>query len=375
MLETNKPIRILQVVAKMDLAGTETLLMSYYKRIDRNEVQFDFAVSSTTECAYDREIEQMGGRLFHYPAYKGYNHFSYMRWWNMFLSDHPEIKIIHGHIGSTAAIYLDLAKRHGRYTIAHSHSTWGENGAHAFLYKLFSYPTRYIADHFFGCSKQALIDRYGKKIANNTKLAEVMANAIDAKRFIFNEDARLSLRKNLGIDVDAFVIGTVGRFSPQKNPFMTLRVCEGLKRRNIGFKFLWFGQGELEDEIRREIDRLNLRDNVILAGVRKDIFNVLQAMDVFIFPSLWEGLGISCIEAQAAGLPTLCSETVPLDAKITDLFHYLPLDNVEAWVDEILRNKSIIRSNRFSEIEKSGYDIGSAAKRMQDFYINVYLNC
>ena len=355
----------------MDLAGTETLLMSYYKQIDRNQVQFDFAVSATNECAYDKEIVQMGGRIFRYPKYTITNHFTYTLWWRNFLIEHPEIRIIHGHIGSTAAIYLRIAKQQGRIAIAHSHSTWGDSGPHAWAYRIFSFPTRYIADYYFGCSRQALIDRYGKKVANNKEIASVMPNAIDARKFVYNEAVRNEVRAQYNIPANMLVIGTVGRFSPQKNPLFTVSLSAELKRRGLDFRFLWFGQGEMESAIREEMSKQNVEDKIILAGVRKDIYRVLQAMDVFVFPSVWEGLGISCIEAQAAGLPALCSESVPDDAKVTDLFHYLPLNDVKTWADEVLEQKGVKRTDRFDEIDKAGYDIVSAAKRMQDFYLGI----
>ena len=134
-----EPLRILHVLTAMDLAGTETLLMNFYRNIDRSKVQFDFAVSATKECAYDQEIISMGGLIFHYPRYRGTNHFAYKKWWKIFLETHPEYKIIHGHIGSTAAIYLSIAKSMGRYTIAHSHSTDSTLTLHSILFATCAY--------------------------------------------------------------------------------------------------------------------------------------------------------------------------------------------------------------------------------------------
>lgn len=373
MNSTIYPIRILHVLTAMNMAGTETLLMSYYKNIDRHKVQFDFAVSAAYECAYDNEIIKMGGLIHHYPRYKGYNHYTYVKWWKKFFENHPEYLIVHGHIGSTAAIYLKIAKQYGRYAIAHSHGTWGEKNLHAILYRFFSYPTRYIADYFFACSKQALIDRYGVKVSSNSEISSVMTNAIDAQKFVYNEQYRNEIRKEYGIADDEFVIGTVGRLTPQKNPFFTVCICEELARRGVKFKFLWFGQGELEADIQKEIAKLNLDDYIIMAGVRKDIFKVMQAMDVFVFPSVWEGLGISCIEAQAAGLPTICSNKVPEDANITEKFLYLPLGNASLWASKIVEQKTNNRENMFDIIEESGYNIPSAAFRLQNYYIDVYL--
>ena len=366
-----KMTRILHVVTKMDMAGTETLLMNYYKKIDRHKVQFDFAVSTEEECSYDSEIIQMGGKIFHYPLYKGINHFTYVKWWKEFFAAHPEYKIVHGHIGSTAAIYLNIAKKYGCFTIAHSHATWGERNLHAVIYRLYSYPTRYVADYFFGCSKLALIDRYGNGVASNPKIASVMPNAIDANKFVYNEQYRNEVRQEYNIKKDEYVIGTVGRFSPPKNPLFIVEIVSILARKGEIFKFLWLGQGEMEAEIKQKIEVLNLQNYFILAGVRKDIFRVLQAMDVFVFPSIWEGLGISCIEAQAAGLPTLCSDKIPEDANITNLFVSLPIDNAEKWADEILTHKITKRMNCFESIKNAGYDIIESAKKIENFYLRL----
>lgn len=376
-----KTIRILHVVAKMQLGGTETLLMTFYRQINRELVQFDFAVTAKEEAAYDKEILELGGRIYRYPRYYGWNHRAYVRWWHRFFEEHPEYHIIHGHIGYTAATYLHIAKRYGCYAIAHSHSTnevktlrnlWKKRTLSDIAHRVCYFPSRYVADYFFGCSRQALIDRYGKKVARNSAIASVLNNAIDAQRFIYNEADRATVRWEYSLAEDDFVIGTVGRLTTHRNPAMVIDIVSQLVKRGIKFKFLWIGQGQLEQEIKAEIKRHELEDYILLPGARKDIHRVLSAMDVFILPSLWEGLGIACIEAQAAGLPTLCSESVPVDAKITDLFHYLPLDNASKWADEIVRQKGVRRSNRYMEVVHAGYDVKTVAKWLQEFYIQKY---
>lgn len=367
----NHPIRILHVLSAMDMAGTETLIMSFYRQVNRQEIQFDFAVSATKECAYDKEILSMGGRIFHYPRYKVSNHIAYKQWWEKFMSEHPEYKIIHGHIGSTAAIYLSIAKKHNRIAIAHSHSTNGENNLHGLLYRIWSYPTRYIADYFFGCSKQALTDRYGKKVSDNNKIASVLNNAIDAASFIFDTDVRMKIRSEYNIENEDFVLGTVGRLAPQKNPFFTIEILKELKKRGIKFKMLWFGKGPLEEDIKNKLKEYDLTNRVILAGNRSDVNRVLQAMDIFLFPSVWEGLGIACVEAQAAGLVTLCSNTIPNEAKITKACYYLPIDDVKCWADYCVDNINYERENCYEAIKKAGFDIVNLASNLSQFYLNV----
>ena len=370
---TDDPIRVLHVLTAMNMGGTETLLMNIYRNIDRTKIQFDFAVTTKKEGDYDNEILSLGGRVIHYPQYRVTNHASFVRWWKDFFSIHPEYRIIHGHIGSTAAIYLSIAKKYGRFTIAHSHSTTPQLSLHSVVYMLYSFPTRFIADYFFGCSKQAIIDRYGIRIANDLKKSEVLNNGIDSKQFAFSVETRERIRREFNIEKGTIVIGTVGRLTHPKNPYEIIRICKELKERGVEFSFWWFGKGELEDEIRKMIE-INSLDNVHLMGTRRDINNVLQGMDIFIFPSIWEGLGIACVESQAAGLPTLCSDSIPVEACVSNLFEYLPRNQTRIWCDKIEKVIKKISENDYNrpdmrrEIINNGYDIFNTAQKLELFY-------
>ena len=371
----SEPIRILHVLSAMDMAGVETLLMSLYRKIDRSKVQFDFAVSAIDECAFDAEIVSLGGKIYHYPKYTVTNHFQYKKWWKAFFKEHDEHRIVHGHIGSTASIYLKIAKKYGRYAIAHSHSTNANISIKECAYRLYAFPTRYIADWFFGCSQQALVDRYGAKVAFDNNKSRVLNNAIDAKTFEFNIEARNIVRKEYGANENDLIIGTVGRLTQQKNPFGILRICRELKKRGLEFQFWWFGAGELENEILKAIDEYMLNDTIHLLGTRGDVYNILQGLDLFLFPSLWEGLGIACVEAQAAGLPTFCSNTIPSEAKVCDNCFFLPLNNTGLWCDRIeqsikeMSSAEYKRKGTFREIVNAGYDITNVAKELEVFYL------
>lgn len=369
------PIRVLHVLTAMDMAGTETLLMNLYRNIDRDVIQFDFAVSATKECAYDSEIISFGGRIFHYPRYKGTNHVIYVKWWKEFLSEHEEYRIIHGHIGSTASIYLRIAKKLNRFAIAHSHSTDSGKSFHQLIYKMYSYPTRNIADYFFGCSKQALINRYGKKVAENIKISSVLNNAIDAKKFSFSADIRDRIRQEYSVTDNTLVLGTVGRLTTPKNPLEIVRICSELNKRGNQFEFWWLGEGDMKDEIEVAIREEGLQECIRFFGARSDVYAFLQGMDIFIFPSIWEGLGISCIEAQAAGLPTLCSETIPIEAKVTAEFKHLKLNDTTLWCDTIedtiekIKDENYVRPHNYEAVKNAGYDICETASELSKMYL------
>lgn len=374
----SEPIRILQVLTAMNFAGAETLLMNLYRNIDRSKVQFDFAVTVDHECAYDAEIRRLGGKIIHYPLYRGVNHFAYISWWTHFFKKHPEYPIVHGHIGSTAAIYLHIANQFGRFTIAHSHSTSSHRlNLHDFLYSIFSFPTRYIADFFMGCSRDALVDRYGQSVLRHSNHF-ILNNGIDAKKYVYSQKTREDIRAELHIAKDEIVIGTVGRLTTPKNPPFIIRIIKELENQNIKFRFIWVGVGEKEAEIKKAISYELEKETVIMTGARADVNRVLQAMDIFILPSLWEGLPVAGIEAQAADLPSLFTQGLTSELSITDRCCFLPMNDLDSWVQKI---KSIInsgefrtRKSRYDEIKANKFDILDTAKWLQDFYLSQVRN-
>ena len=363
-MSDHKPMRILHVLTAMNRGGAETMLMNLYRKMDREKIQFDFAVTTSQHCDYDDEIDSLGGRIIRYSRYKGANHFSYVKWWKDFFPRHPEYRIIHGHIGSTAAIYLAIAKKNGRFAIAHSHNT-----SMSALYRIYSYPTRYVADYFMACSKGAMVSRYGKKVAGNPLIGSILHNGIDVSQYEYNEAARRSVRTELGLRQDAFVIGTVGRFAEQKNPFFIVDILCALRQKVPDFRFLWAGRGKLQEDVEQYIARKGLQQNVLLLGVRDDIPRVLQAMDAFILPSKYEGLSVASVEAQAAGLPVWLSDKIPEETKITSGCQFLPIVSPELWAENLLKEKSFRRiETATDDVIKAGYDVHNTALWLADFY-------
>ena len=367
--KTRKPIRILHVLTAMNRAGAETMLMNLYRAIDREKVQFDFAVTIKDHGDYDDEIVSLGGRVIRYPKYTGKNHFTYKKWWYNFFEAHPEYRIIHGHIGSTASIYLGEAKKFGCFTIAHSHSTGGKTSFHDLVYKLYSYSTRYVADFFIGCSTEALISRYGKKVYADEKRSCVLKNGVDVYKYSYSPKAREEVGKEFGFNNDTFVIGTVGRFVEAKNTPFIVDILADLKKKVDDFYFIWAGDGELKEETERLVKQKNLANNVIFLGIRNDIPRILQMLNVFILPSKYEGLPVVGIEVQAAGVPMLCSEKVSSEVKVSDGVSFLPIDSTKPWVDGILNERVFRRiSDSTERVIEAGYDIRNTSRWLMDFY-------
>jgi glycosyltransferase involved in cell wall biosynthesis len=368
----SQPIRILQVFAQMNRGGAETMIMNLYRNIDRSKIQFDFIVHTDEKCAYDDEILKLGGRVFRVPVYCGKNHFSYIKVWKKIFEEHNEYKIIHGHVRSTASIYLKIAKKKGLTTIAHSHSTSSGNGFKAMYKDFLQYRIRFIADYFFACSRLAGQWLFGKESPEKENFF-ILNNSIDIKKFIYNQEIRSSKRNEFNIE-DRFVIGHIGNFSFPKNHHFLIDIFKLIHKKNPRTVLMLVGDGSLRPLIEEKVHSLGLLNHVIFTGVRTDISELLQAMDIFVFPSIYEGLGIAVIEAQASGLPCIISDRLPDEAVITNLVKKLSIsESVDRWSEEILKvAEGYVREDKFNDIFNAKYDANDNARWLEGFYISKY---
>ena len=321
----SSPIRILQVLAGMNRGGAETFIMNVYRKIDKTKVQFDFLLFREEECDFNEEILELGGKIYWIPRYSGKNHFKYIKAWKTFFKDHPEYKIIHGHVRSTASIYLKIANKNGLTTIAHSHSTSSRGSQlERLVKKSFQLPIRYIADHLFSCSDEAGEWLYGRKSMKKDKY-HLLKNAIDTKAFKYSRSIREEKRRELGIQNNK-VIGHVGSFTPPKNHTFIIDVFKEIYGKDNDAVLLLVGDGKLRSSIEKKIKNMNLTESVVMTGVRSDVPELLQAMDIMVFPSLFEGLPVTLIEAQASGLPCIVADTITPEVGISDSLKFLSLE-------------------------------------------------
>lgn len=367
----DKPIRVLHVIGIMNRGGAETMIMNLYRHIDRSKVQFDFVENSSEPAIFDEEIISLGGRIYRCPHYNGKNHFTYVKWWNEFFQAHSkEYPIVHGHLGSTAAIYLAIAKKYGVYTIAHSHSAGTDHSVKSYLYRIMSHNTRNVADYFFACSEAAGLDRFGRKVTSGTHYA-VLNNAIEVDKFSYDPDVRQSVRRELGYEPNQIVVGHIGRYTKEKNHAFVLEIFSELKKLNDDARLLMIGDGPLHTQITQASERMGVFPDTVFTGVRSDVDRLVQAMDIFVLPSLYEGLPVTMVEAQAAGLPCIISDKVPSECILTEgLVDVLPLSaGAEAWVDAILEKRNTPRTDHSAEIAAHGFDITTEAVKLQEFYL------
>lgn len=358
-------LRVLQVVTKMDRCGLETLLMNYYRNIDCSKVQFDFLTHREERGQYDDEIEQLGGNIYHVPhlnpLYPGY----YKALDNFFLT-HP-YKIVHSHLDCTSTFPLRAAKKANvPNRIAHIHNTSQDRDIKYPIKMISKKLMPYYATDFFACGKAA-----GEWAFAGRKFT-VMKNAIDTTCYAFHSDIRVKIRNEFGLE-DEFLVGHVGRFDPQKNHEFLLNVFAEMKKHEPNAKLMLVGGGELQKAVRAEVAQLGLSQDVIFTGVRTDVNELMQAMDVFVLPSLYEGFPVTTVEAQAAGLPCVISDKVPIECAIVDgLVKSVALsDDLSIWVDALQKAKNIERKDHTQEISEKGYDVKQAADWLKEYYINL----
>lgn len=362
-------VRILHTVGIMNRGGIENMIMQLYRNIDRSKIQFDFVVHNPQVADFDDEIRAMGGKIYYAPRYTVTNHIQYKKWWNDFFKFNKEYKIIHGHIYSVASIYLKIARKYGLVTISHSHSTSSGKGIKAMVQNLLQRNLRNIPDYLFSCSNASGEWLYGRDCEKRENYI-LLNNAIDTEKYSFNEQIREAVRLDFGL-TDKFVIGHIGRFVELKNHRYLLEIFKKLLKENENSMLLLVGDGVMRKEIEDKAEELGIRDKVIMTGVRTDVNELLQAMDCFVFPSVYEGLPVTVIEAQASGLPCFISDTITDEVRVTELVKMMSINqNPERWAKEILKSSvNFKRYNTKQQIADSGYDIYTTAKWLLDFYL------
>ena len=364
----NEPIRVAQIVGKWLGGGVEATIMNYYRHINRNEVQFDFICDSdSTDIPYE-EINRLGGKVILIPPYQKI--FKYQKELSKVLKE-GDYKIIHSHINTLSVFPLRVAKKVGvPVRIAHSHSTTNKKEWKKNLLKQVLKPfSKVYATHYVCCSELAGRWLFGDKTYDEGKVY-LLNNAIDLDKFTYNENIRKAKREELGLKDEQIVIGHIGRFVAQKNHTFLIDVFYELQKKQKDAVLVLVGDGIKREEILEKCRLLNISEKVIYLGVRSDINNIMNSFDCFVLPSIYEGLGIVLIEAQATGLPCVFTNTVPQEANIlTESNTILSLkDELQKWVDAIIKSKNIKIVSSKRKICNSGYDIKIEAKKLEKYY-------
>ncbi|WP_109437695.1 glycosyltransferase family 1 protein [Aquimarina sp. AU119] len=372
--------KVLQVFTIMNRGGAESMIMNYYRNIDRDKIQFDFLVHRKEKAAFDDEIESLGGKIYRMDPINPFFPGEYYNRLRTFFKEHTEYAIVHSHLNTFSSFPLKIAREFKiPCRIAHAHTAFENIKLRNFIpnkenltetvKKLIKFRLKkkvsIYATHRFSCG-----DKAGQWLFGENNDFYTMNNAIDTKKFIHNPETDKKYRKELNLE-DKVIIGHVGRLNNAKNHSYLLRIFANIIEERPDCVLVLVGNGELQQAIEQEIDDLGIQDRVKMLGVRSDIPELLQMMDVFVFPSFYEGLPVTLIEAQAAGLKILASDTITQEVKLTDDIEFVSIQKPTSfWVNKIFNALSYEKQDNSDKISEAGYDIVSNTEKIQSFYLN-----
>lgn len=363
-----KPIRILHVVTSMNAGGIESMLMNLYRVIDREKVQFDFLVHTEKESFFEQEIILLGGKIHRIPPLKLTNLNKYINKLDEFFKK-EQYECVHSHYTFISYFILKAAKKNNvKIRIAHSHEALESIWDRHILKVPFIFVLKQLINnpvtHRFACGQAAGEWMFGEAPFT------VLHNAIDAKRFTYDKTIALAEKKKLGLE-NKILFGNVGRFSRQKNHGFLIEIFEGIQKKIQNAHLLLVGDGELRSEIEKKVKERNLEQSVSFLGVRKDIVQLLHAMDYILMPSLYEGLSVTMVEAQANGLKIFASDKISTETNFTNLIEFISIKDKELWVDHVVNNLPYERKNTYDKLVKANYDIVANAEFVENLYLDL----
>lgn len=365
-------IRILHVLGNVQLGGAESRIMDLYRHLDRKRVQFDFLVHTKQAGHFDKEIKKLGGRIYRVPRFQIYNYFSYRKAVKKFFHEHHDFRAVQGHMTSTASIYLPIAKKAGiPVTIAHARSAGVDQGIKGRLTRWMRRNLAEKTDFMFTCSKLSGISVFGEKAVQAGKTI-LIPNAIDCPAFACDAVKRNKMRKELGLE-SQYVIGHVGRFHYAKNHEYLLKIfaelCNKEAEGERKYALLLLGEGAGMEAARRLAKELGIEENVHFLGNHSNIADSYQAMDYFIYPSRFEGMPGTIVEAQANGLRCLMSDTICEEVIATELVKTMSIEEEpEKWAEYVIETADYDRRSYVKEMQQAGFDVSAQAEKMMDFY-------
>jgi glycosyltransferase involved in cell wall biosynthesis len=366
-MEEKKVIKVLHSVCGLKSGGVEQMILNYYKNMDRSRFQFDIVYQHEPVDTCLRQFAGLGCSTFRVPSKSRHPIGNFIQTLKIMKMNNYDI--VHAHMTYMNFITLFCAALSGiKIRISHSH-TCEKPILPKVLCLVCKYLTKLTATDFLACGHYAAAALYGDKIAVSRRVS-ILHNAIDYKKFCFNEGVRENERNLLGVE-GKFVIGHIGRFVKIKNQEFLIDVFSQVYKNDKNTVLILVGAGEMEDQIRDKVSRLGLMNAVIILNVREDISSLYQAFDLFVLPSYSEGLGIVLIEAQATGLQCIASDTVSPETNISDVIHYLPLEAGPAyWAKKIIETRGNSSRKTFNmNSESINYDIDKSVEKLESYYV------
>jgi glycosyltransferase involved in cell wall biosynthesis len=377
MIENQKPIRVLLLFTIMNRGGAETMVMNYYRHIDRSKIQFDFMVHREQRGVFEDEIESLGGKIYRMPPIYPQNFIRYQRMLKEFFDDHHEYKIIHSHMSELGYFAFKEAKKHNvPVRICHSHNA--PDFRHETFIQYLKFLPRYyfirqmrhLTTDFFVCSHIAGMWHFGEKRQNDFVF---MRNAVDLDSLCYKPEEASRMRKELGLSQGQHIICHVGRFNRQKNHDFLIDIFSEIHKKDQSAVLLLAGDGELRAQIEDKVNRLHLQKNIFFLGIRDNINFLLMASDTLLFPSLYEGLSVVLVEAQASGIRCVMTNTLAKETIINkNRVELLSLNqSAEEWANAVLnRQSNYDRSSAVYVLREAGWDVRDNANWLQKYYLD-----
>lgn len=361
-----EPIRVLQILGIVANGGVEAVIMNYYRHIDKTKIQFDFVVHNDADENYIREAEKLGAQIYKVTPYNR-NIFKFIFDIYKIIKVH-HYQIVHCNMNALSGFALFAAYlANAKIRILHNHTTDSkEEKLRSFIKRMLRPFAKIFANQYWACSNLAAEWMYGKKVVEDKKIT-IINNAIDLGRFKFDEENREKIRKELGLE-NSFVVGHVGRFMKQKNHEFLIDIFNEVIKRKENARLLLIGDGKLRPQIELKVKELGISNKVIFLGNRNDVADLYNSMDVFVLPSLYEGLGMVAIEAQVNSLHTIVSTEIPIEAKISEYIKFISLHQpLKDWLNEI-ENAKRKDLNINDELLKK-FDIKQESRKLENLYL------
>lgn len=367
-------VKVLHIIGRRPRGGIGTFLKNTHCHIDRSKIQFDYLINeSRPHSDFEEVVKSYGGNVYILPELTYKNTFKYFAALFRFYRQHHDYDVMHVHSANIAIFNFLFAIIYGiRHRVIHSHNTRFSDkrirGIRNFVLQL---PNKLFANIFVACGAKAALFMYGKRYVRSRKV-HILKNAIDPLKFRYSESLRKELRKKLDIE-NNYVVGHVGAFVPQKNHLFILQIFNEIYQLQNKSTLMLIGTGDLEDEIRSAAKSLDCSHAIRFMGARNDVNQLMQAFDVFILPSLFEGLPLVGIEAQAAGLPCVFSKEISSEVKITEHVSFLSINATPKEWSSVINNyyELNLRKDTSQEVKEAGYDILHATGRLQQLYLSL----
>lgn len=362
--------RVLQVLGTTNLGGAESRVMDIYRHLDREKLQFDFLITQGHNGHFDEEIKSLGGNIYFLPAYRVFNQIEYTNAVKAFFEQHHDYIAVHGHMTSTASIYLPIAKKSGvPLTIAHARSAGTDSGLKGMLTKSMRKNLYKKCDRMMACSELAAIAVFGKERYEADQVT-VWPNAISVKDFEYNEAVREEIRQQYQIGTEEVLIGHVGRFHEAKNHLFIVDIFKEIAALRPDVKLMLVGDGSLKSNVEEKVKECGLEKKVIFTGNQTPVAPYYQAFDMFLFPSIFEGMPGTVVEAQAAGLPCLISDAITSQVCATELVRQESLSrDAASWAEKLMEMyENSEGRNAGQMLLGTEYDVNTQVERYYEMY-------